>query len=487
MTKKLLFRADGNSTIGLGHLYRLFALVELYKKNNDFVFITRNDSTLKVIPNNYFIDTVPKTIDLINEPEWFATNYKANEYIIIIDGYQFTADYQKKIKQLGYTLIYIDDIITDNQYADIVINHAEGLHKNNYSTEYYTQLALGTQYAILRPSFLEAIKNKRTIKNIDTAFVCFGGADMYDLSYKATKALLHFSKFKEIHILLGGAYKHKFIFELQDKNSNIHIYQNLREKEIVSIMQLCNFAIAPASTTLYELCAIQMPILSGYFVKNQLNIYNSFLKKGAIYGCNNFSEYTISNFIDSIQEVINLKEYHLRLKSQQQLFDNKINNRFFELLKYARLSVRKAIKDDSFQVYNWSNDSLVRESSYNSKPIILDDHKKWFDIKINENNCLFYIIEYNSIPAGMVRYEVKEENAVIGITIAKEFRGNKLASLFLSKTAKEYFQLFEKPIFAYIKKENKASIKAFKKAKYLLYKEEKINNIDSFIYKLQKK
>lgn len=28
---KIIFRADGNSNIGLGHLFRLFALVEIYK------------------------------------------------------------------------------------------------------------------------------------------------------------------------------------------------------------------------------------------------------------------------------------------------------------------------------------------------------------------------------------------------------------------------------------------------------------------------
>ena len=36
MTKKIIFRADGNATTGLGHLYRLFALVEMYKNDYDF-------------------------------------------------------------------------------------------------------------------------------------------------------------------------------------------------------------------------------------------------------------------------------------------------------------------------------------------------------------------------------------------------------------------------------------------------------------------
>lgn len=484
--KKLLFRADGNPKIGLGHLYRLFALVELYKEKIDFVFVTKENSTIKVIPEDYEVDTIINNIDIINEPNWLSKKYLPNEYIIIIDGYQFTQDYQKKLKSLGYTIMYIDDLITNHQYADIIVNHSEGLQEESYTAEYYSLFALGTQYAILRPSFLEATRKKRLIYNIDTVFVCFGGADMYDLSCKATKALLLFSKFKKIHILLGGAYKHKHIFELQENNSNIYIHQNLQEKEIVSIMEQCNLAIAPASTTLYELCAIQMPILSGYFVKNQLNIYNSFLKKGAIYGCGDFSNYSIQDFFESIQKITKLKEYNSSLKIQQELFDSQISNRFLQLLNYAHLSIRKASKNDMLQVYNWSNDSIVRKNSYDSKPLILENHKKWFTSKIKNEKTLFYIIEYNSIPAGMVRYEREEHHSVVGITIAEEFRGRKLAPLFLIKTAKKYFHKFEKPILAYIKKENTPSIKSFKKAGYQLYKEESFNEIDSYIYKLEK-
>ncbi|MFL0093353.1 UDP-2,4-diacetamido-2,4,6-trideoxy-beta-L-altropyranose hydrolase [Tenacibaculum maritimum] len=472
-SKKLLFRADGNSIIGLGHLYRLFALVELYKQKADFVFITRESSTLSVVPETYQIDTISNEVSVINEPDWLFKKYAPNEHIVVIDGYEFSPKYQKKLKLLGYSIIYIDDLVYNHQYADIVINHSEGLEYENYATEYYTKLVLGTKYAILRSSFLEKTKSPRLIKSIDIAFICFGGADMYDLSYKAAKALLSFSQFKKINILLGGAYKHKKIFDLEEKNASVCIYQNLQEKEIVSLMEQSNFGIAPASTTLYELCAVKMPILSGYFVENQLTIYESFLRKKAIYGCGDLSNYTTQNFVTSIQEVINLNDHDAFLKNQQKLFDSQISHRLLDLLKYANLSIRKASKEDMLQVYYWSDDLLVRQNSYNSKPIVLEDHKKWFNSKIRDRNTLFYIIYYNSSPAGMVRYEIKEEYTIVGITMNKKFRGKKLAPLFLVKTAKEYFYKSEKPILAYIKKGNTPSIKSFEKAGYQFYKEER--------------
>ena len=485
MLKKILCRADGNSKTGLGHMYRLFALVELYKEKYDLTFITREDSTLNVIPKTYNLKMIPE-IDLLEEPNWLYKNYKPEEYLIILDGYQFSPEYQKSLKSHGFTIVYIDDLVKPYIYADIVINHSEGIDKKEYRCEPYTHIALGTKYAILRPTFLEETKTKRAIQKIDTAFVCFGGADMYDLSYKATQALLDLSFIKEVHVLIGGAYKHTDIFDLENKESSLKIHRNIGEKEIVAVMKQCNFAIAPASTTLYELCTVKMPILSGYFVENQIYIYKSLLEKGAIYGGGDFTTYTSNDFSKKIREINKGDNYSESISIQQELFDDKIKQRFLQLLEYPNISVRKATEGDMLKVYNWSNDPVVRENSYNSEPIKLEDHQRWFLSKIEEEKTSFFIILYNKVAAGMVRYDVKSTHAVLGVTIGSDFRGKKLASLFLIKSAEEYFKQYSLPIFAYIKKENIASVKSFEKAGYILYKEEKVGTVNSYVYKLEK-
>ena len=62
---KVIFRADGNSKTGLGHLYRLFALAETYKEQCDFFFLTKQDSLLDVIPHHYKVKTISNRINLI--------------------------------------------------------------------------------------------------------------------------------------------------------------------------------------------------------------------------------------------------------------------------------------------------------------------------------------------------------------------------------------------------------------------------------------
>jgi len=334
MGKKILFRADGNEAIGLGHLYRLFALVEMLKESYDFCLLTKASSTLSVIPESYPIEIIPNEISNIDEPDWLIENFDTENHILVADGYQFDSTYQKRIKKSGYKLVYIDDMATEHLYADMVVNHSPGLEPTNFSYEPYTRFGLGTAYAILRPAFLEAPKNERKIKHVDTAFVCFGGADKCNLSEVATTVLLEISEINMVHVVLGAANNKKNLIELAEKEPRLKVYKNLGENDMVLLMQKCNFAIVPSSTILYELCAINMIILSGYFVDNQKRIYKGFLEKNAIFGLGDFTTSNVSQFREAIMNILNMSEaYSEMLLRQKQLFDSNIRDRYLKIME----------------------------------------------------------------------------------------------------------------------------------------------------------
>ncbi|MCW3077280.1 MAG: hypothetical protein JWO32_1889 [Bacteroidetes bacterium] len=96
----------------------------------------------------------------------------------------------------------------------------------------------------------------------------------------------------------------------------------------------------------------------------------------------------------------------------------------------------------------------------------------WFRKKIKDNSCCFLILKYQNQKAGTVRIEIKENENIVGITVAPEFRGKKLAPLFLQKASDYFFKKHPGTnITAYIKIENTPSIKSFEKAGYI-FKEE---------------
>lgn len=330
-SKKVVFRADGNRSIGLGHIYRLLALAEVCS-DLEILFVLKESSSVNVIPKQYEVICIPNNTE--SEPYWFQENLAATEHLIVLDGYQFTSAYQKQLKGFGYGLVYIDDLAKEHMYADIVINHSPFFAQTDFVKEPYTKLALGTKYALLRPLFLKQAKSKKIIKSVDTAFVCFGGADPNDFTCKVIKALLATVKIKKIHIVLGGAYKHKEVLNIQILNKDkVEIHRGLWEKELIIVMQQCNFGIVPASTILYELCCIKMPILSGFYVDNQKMIYEGFLSNGAIFGAGNFTGYKIKDFLSSIESIVDLNDFDNQLLAQKALFDHKIEKRLLELIK----------------------------------------------------------------------------------------------------------------------------------------------------------
>lgn len=483
--RRLICRADGNAATGLGHLYRMFALYEMYKDTFGVTFITREDSEIKVIPKDYKTRLIPTSLRLQDEAEWLSHHFNAHEDIILIDGYHFVGDYQKQLNNLGFYIMYVDDLVTKKLHANIVVNHSENLHRSQFNSSQDSIFALGTKYAILRPQFLEAAKQGRKVNTIDTAFVCFGGADALDLTSKAVEALLQCNPVKKIHIILGGAYKHNSIFKLAENNSVIKIHQNLDETNLIKVMSACNFAIVPSSTILYEICCVKMPVLSGYFVDNQKNIYAAFDEEELIYPAEDFSKYNVEDFKNRIEAILNKTDYNYFIANQSKLFDGKIKQRFLNLLK--PLEFRKATLEDSRLLFDWSNDDLVRQNSFNSEQLIFENHNQWFAEKLKDESQLFLIAMVDNQEAGLVRYSIEENNAVVGISISKPFRGKQLAPRFLIDSAKQYFKTNALPIFAYIKKENIASIKSFKNAGYVYLKDTEVKGYDSKIYQLEKK
>lgn len=331
--KKVVIRADGNSKIGLGHIYRGIALAHMLKNDFDIGFIIRTDSDiLPFMDLNFNYTYLPAKISITDEPSWFKENYSSENTILILDGYYFDEKYQKKIKEYNFKLVYIDDLVSFHQYADIVINHSLGIKEEDYSAEPYTKFALGSDYALLRPSFLEAAKQNRKISKIDTAFVCFGGANPFHLTEKALKALLSFPQLEKIYVLVGTDYKLYEISKLNKTKKRIIILQNLNGKELFETISKCNFAITSASTILYELFAVKIPILSGYYVDNQIKYYNGIKDMGMIINADNLANLEIQDYIVLIKGYLDNFNPNKIVNKQHSFIDGKSGERIIKLI-----------------------------------------------------------------------------------------------------------------------------------------------------------
>ncbi len=325
MTKHVYFRADADSKIGLGHLTRCLAIASMLKERYECIFILKESAESAknlVIQNNYRIELVG-TSDLLQEASFVSNLLKSGDYLVI-DGYNFTEEYFIKVKSSGVFLVLIDDFFRESASADAIINHAIALPNKDLNFEGKSKFYLGEQYAMLRPPFLVKARQLRVVSKIENIFICFGGADLYNVTLKTLKALESINCKRSVHLVMASTFP--FAAEIQyfvnQSSLNVILYNNLSAEEMAELMIKCEIAIAPSSGLSYEICAIGMGFLGGYFIDNQKLIYNGFLQRGCLVGLNDLSVITIEEMAEKISFLlVNLSLVNQIIAMQRRTID----------------------------------------------------------------------------------------------------------------------------------------------------------------------
>lgn len=323
--KKIYFRADGNSEIGLGHVIRSLALADILKNEFECHFIIRNPlQTLKeqILDVCKSIIILSETNNDIEEANQVVDICLTKEDIVVLDGYNFNTQYQKVIKNKGCKLVCVDDIHSYHFVADVVINHAGGVDKNKYSREIYTRIYLGLKFAILRKDFLEESKNRVGIEFNKNVFICFGGADPNNETLIALKKCEEVGNIDKCYVVLGQAFLHHMQLEYYLKKSslNVKILNNLSAAQMVKYMKKCSRAITPPSTISYEYLSVGGYLFLKIIADNQRNINNYFLKKHLAF--------PLESFPLEDEELFNLS-----IKKQIEYFDGQSPKRFIKIFK----------------------------------------------------------------------------------------------------------------------------------------------------------
>jgi len=287
MAKKVLFRTDGSSEIGMGHLVRCFSIAKMLSTDFEISFYSR------IVPNSFINDLKRAGFRYysLNSDEELLSIIKEGD-ITVIDNYQLGIEYHQKIRKRNVKLVCIDDIHDKQFDADLIINHSPFVKPSDYKSKAYTKFLLGIDYALLRPSFLTGALQNRKVDNLNSVFICFGGADPNNYTFSVLNACVSNNIFKRINVVTGVTYLHSnSLTTISDKRLNF--YSSLNEKEMFDLMSSSSLAIVPASGTLYEVLAAGCLVMSGYYVDNQKNIYEGFKKMSAFFDLNKFEDLDI--------------------------------------------------------------------------------------------------------------------------------------------------------------------------------------------------
>jgi len=141
--------------------------------------------------------------------------------------------------------------------------------------------------------------------------------------------------------------------------------------------------------------------------------------------------------------------------------------------------LRKAIPEDIDILFQWANDETTRQNAFNPHKINHEEHKKWFNEKLNSDKTVIYVYCIDKTPIGQIRIDITDNIGLISYSIdsthRKQGHGKKIIEL-LEQTLINELPNINK-LIAKVKKTNIASQHIFVRLNYSCFK-----NVDYFVY-----
>lgn len=282
-------RTDANPIIATGHVMRCMSIAkEISKLGEEVTFITADLQSQELIERNGFavlcLDSTWNDLELeIEKLIEVIQRYSIKK--LLIDSYFVTEKYLNELRR--YTkLIYLDDLATFAYPVDVLINYnnyASGLGYEKFYPTTDTKLVLGCSYTPLRDEFRDIASNvSNTMQNV---LVTTGGSDSYHVAYKFLQYMFenHLSDYKgseadnleslvrniKFHVVVGkfNTDKEK-LRDMAKDYPNIILHMDVLNMS--ELMKKSDLAITAGGSTMYELCACGVPMITYSFADNQL-------------------------------------------------------------------------------------------------------------------------------------------------------------------------------------------------------------------------
>jgi len=476
MTSKeqsLLIRADATAEMGTGHVMRCLALAQAWKDAGGEVTFACTEIApglaARLQEESIGLQRVSAARGTLTDADRtarIACGMSADW--IVLDGYQFGADYQRRIKELGCRLLAIDDYGHAGHYrADYVLN------PNGYATaDFYesrepeTRLLLGTRFVLLRREFRHWRGwRKPQSSAAGKILVTLGGSDPDHVTLKVVEALRELQSAEtEVIVVAGASYSQldalKAAVETLGPNGQLRV----NAADMPELMAWASVAISAAGTTCWELAFMQLPALLLILADNQ--------KRGGEYAARSgfavnlgmgalATPRAIAATLSSLMEDASARRQMAERGSLA--VDGLGGDRIVDLLMRPEIRLRRARREDARLLWEWRRDPEVMRTSFSTGELVLESHVVWLTSKLQDPACELFIAELPDGSAiGQVRFDVHDGQADISVSLGREHRGKGYgAGIIVAGCECAFESLGINIVNAYVKPDNAASVQAF--------------------------
>lgn len=342
MVEPLLIRADASPEIGTGHVMRCLALAQAWQADgSSATFVGSMTSALerRLAEENIEVrslDVGAGSLDDADETARHARNLGASW--VVVDGYHFGGEYQRRLREAGLRMLFIDDYGHADWYgADLVLNQNIDAEESLYEPRAdHADLLLGPKFALLRKEFWPwRSPRRRPRRTADHVLVTLGGADPKNLTEKVVRALGKMD-IQDLHVtaVVGGSSSHEEAIRatVEEVGDSVEVRSDV--DDMAGLMAESDVAVSAGGSTCWELSFMGIPSVVIELAENQQGIAEGLDECGTALNLRWHGAVTESEIREAVGSLLRDDERRLKMaRRAQDLVDGQGTMRVLQALR----------------------------------------------------------------------------------------------------------------------------------------------------------
>ena len=491
--RRVAIRVDASPQIGTGHFMRCLALADaIRRRGGEIEFISRHmPEHLRRALTAHRHGFHPLGHARAGEcaggeySKWLGTTEKADADetlarlterkpdLLIVDHYALGSQWEAAVRSSVGRVLVIDDLANRAHECDFLLdqNVCDGADERyRGKVPGGCQLLLGPRYALLRGRF-------RTLRErvgerhgpIRRVLVFLGGVDSGNYTGMAIKALSSVAGSDlAADIVIGELHPGRREIEVACVSAGYACH--IETDRMAELMAAADLAIGSGGSATWERCCLGLPTVTLCVADNQRRLVDEAALCGLVYAPQVAPEdaATLARHLQSLME----NPLLLRAMSRNglRMVDGRGRERVVRALGYSDVRVRDATPADSANILSWRNEPDVRLVSIDSRAIDQATHDAWFASVMADPDRMLLIGERGQRQVGVVRFDVREDEARVSIFLAPGLAGTGMGSDLLAAGEEGLAERRRnvKVVLADVKGGNLASRRLFEAAGYEL-------------------
>ena len=468
----VVFRTDGGSIIGSGHVMRCLALAEsLMQRGWTCAFATTSE-TLESTPE---IQNVTDDILLVSGDETKALIERWTDGCewLVVDHYGRDSEFEASCRPWARHILVIDDLANRTHDCDLLMDsnpRRSDLHYRKLVPATCVVL-LGPEYAPLRHVY--AVRRRHLPRVVSDQpsrlLVSLGATPRPELVTDLLDGIAASKRKWSLDVVVGALSDRDtdWTNKLTSLNGTLHVATN----DMARLIDCADIAIGAAGTSAWERCCLGLPTLLVVVADNQAENAGALVEAGAaLLLASPITPDRVSMVLRALEDDIDL--WRLMAAAALRMCDGLGAPRIVQAMESLRHTdnlreshLHLATMDDAPIILDWQCNEVLRRFSRNPAVPSREEHMDWMRAKLGDPRCIFSIVVCGGRPAGVLRLDQFESTDAyeVSVLIAPEKHRTGLG-----KAALEYARnlVSDVDLWAFIHPNNGASIALFRSAGY---------------------